>query len=384
MKNRIFALCLALLMAMGALALADVPDKPSEFAYAYDFSGAVLDSGDVASIAEYGEALETQTGVQAIAVVVDFLDGMEAGDYATDIINSWGVGSADEDNGVVVLLARGDRDIFIGTGRGIDRKLTGSKCGELIDENIDYFANNQFDKGMTALYADVCEYVARVEGKTLFPKANTSSAVQQSAYAPEKKSEGGLFSTILGFVVIYLILCVVVNAIFRGKSCCLKMFFLGWLFDKNDRRDPRPPTPPMQTRQTPRPPTYTPPMNTPPMGGGFGTPRSTGGLFGGHIGGYKGTHGGYKGSSLFGGSTGRSSAGRSTTSRSTTRSTFGGGSSRGGGAGRSFGSSVSKSSFGSSSRSSFGSSRSSFGGSRGGGRSFGGGGSRGGGGGRKF
>ena len=135
MKNRIFALCLALLMAMGALALADVPDKPSEFAYAYDFSGAVLDSGDVASIAEYGEALETQTGVQAIAVVVDFLDGMEAGDYATDIINSWGVGSADEDNGVVVLLARGDRDIFIGTGRGIDRKLTGSKCGELIDES---------------------------------------------------------------------------------------------------------------------------------------------------------------------------------------------------------------------------------------------------------
>lgn len=101
------ALVLTLAMAVGASA--SVPDKPSEFAYAYDFDGSVLSNSTKTTIEQYGAALEEATGIQTIAVVVDFLDGEDPADYATDIINSWGVGQSGENNGVVVLLARGDR-----------------------------------------------------------------------------------------------------------------------------------------------------------------------------------------------------------------------------------------------------------------------------------
>ena len=148
------ALVLTLAMVVGASA--SVPDKPSEFAYAYDFDGSVLSSSTKTTIEQYGAALEEATGIQAIAVVVDFLDGEDPADYATDIINSWGVGQSGENNGVVVLLARGDRKIQIGTGTGVDRVMSGAKCGDLIDDNIDYFADNKFDKGMLNLYEDVC------------------------------------------------------------------------------------------------------------------------------------------------------------------------------------------------------------------------------------
>ena len=154
--KRFMALLLALALMLGACALADVPDKPETFAYAYDLGADVLDGSDIAAITSYGQALEEATGVQAIAVAVNFLDGEDPADYATDLINTWGIGQKDEDNGVVVLLARGDRRIQIGTGTGIDRVLTGSKCGELIDGNIDYFASNDFDTGLVALYQDVC------------------------------------------------------------------------------------------------------------------------------------------------------------------------------------------------------------------------------------
>lgn len=130
------ALVLTLAMAVGASA--SVPDKPSEFAYAYDFDGSVLSNSTKTTIEQYGAALEEATGIQTIAVVVDFLDGEDPADYATDIINSWGVGQSGENNGVVVLLARGDRKIQIGTGTGVDRVMTGAKCGDLIDDNIDY------------------------------------------------------------------------------------------------------------------------------------------------------------------------------------------------------------------------------------------------------
>ena len=87
--KRIVALLAAFMLMLGlsGTALAKVPDKPKTFAYAYDFDGGVLDSADMSAINEIGQALESATGVQAIAVVVDFLDGEDPADYATDIIN---------------------------------------------------------------------------------------------------------------------------------------------------------------------------------------------------------------------------------------------------------------------------------------------------------
>lgn len=301
------ALVLALTLALAAACgVAAVPDKPSEFTYAYDFTGKVLSDSDVSEIVAYGQALYDATGVQAVAVVVDFLDGADPADYATDIINAWGVGSKTENDGVVVLLARGDRQIQIGTGTGIDRVLTGSRCGKLIDENIDYFANNQFDKGMRALYADVCEYVASAKGKTLTTgTAQTGGSAQTGA---KKESGGsGMLDFILGLLFIYIVVSVLMNALRPNSGGCLRWFFLGWLFGgRNNRRPPRNPRPPMGGGpRAPRPP-RSPRPPRPPMGGGFGGGSSRGSGFGG------GFSGGRSGGS------------------------FGGGSSRGGGGGRSF------------------------------------------------
>ena len=318
--KRIISLLLASVLALAAYCptLADVPDRPKEFAYAYDFGADVLGTGEMEEINLYGRALEDATGVQAIAVAVNFLDGEDPADYATDLINAWGIGQKGEDNGVVVLLARGERRIQIGTGKGIDRTLTGSACGELIDRNIDYFANNNFDAGMVALYQDVCEYVAKVYGKTLTLGSDDGAysvgvvrGADHAAYHPQKRSGGGLFDGILGFIFLYIIVSVVFNAITRDKGgCCLKWLLLGWLFDAfRDSRN--------RQRRPPR----------PPMGGGFyGGPRGFGGPrppVGGHRGGFGG------GSSRGFGGGGRGFGGGS-------RGGFGGGGSRGGGGGRSF------------------------------------------------
>lgn len=305
-------LTLALMLAVFCPALADVPDKPREFAYAYDFGADVLDSSDMATIERYGQALEEATGAQAIAVAVNFLDGMDPADYATDLINTWGIGQKGEDNGVVVLLARGDRKIQIGTGKGVDRTLSGSTCGELIDRNLSYFANNDFDTGMVELYKDVCEYLAKANGKTLSLGGTASSTgiirgADSYAYRTEKKSGGGLFDGFLGVIFFYIVVSAIFNAVTRNKGgCCMKWLLMGWLFDlfkgDNNRRPPRP-----------------------PMGGGFGGHRPMGGGFGG-----------YRPRGGFGGGSSRGFGGGSRGFGGGSRGGFGGGSSRGGGGGRSF------------------------------------------------
>ena len=307
-----WALMLLVLVLCVSTALADVPEKPDAFAYAYDFTGKTLSSSDMAEMSRYGAALEAATGATAVAVVVDFLDGMDPADYATDLINTWGLGDKDEDDGIVVLLARGDRKIQIGTGKGMDRVLTGSRCGKLIDQNIDFFADNQFDAGMRALYADVCEYVASAKGKTLSVSTGASSSgvvYGNDSRAAAKKKSGGFLDSILNFMFFYIIVSVLFNAFSPKGGGCLKWLLLGWLFNnRNDRGNRRPPM----------------------GGGGFGgphIPRTPPRHMGGFGGGYRGGFGGG-----FGGGSSRGSGG----GRGFGGGGFGGGSSRGGGGGRSF------------------------------------------------
>lgn len=309
--KKVLALLFALLLALGvaAGAAADIPDKPESFAYAYDFTGKVLSSGNMEEITRYGAALEEATGTQTIAVVVDFLDGEDPADYVTDIINKWGVGRKGEDDGIVILLARGDRKIQIGTGKGMDRVLTGSRSGKLIDANIDDFANNRFDRGMLELYKDVCEYVADAKGKKLSLNGASASGVIYGNDSRKAKKSGGLFDGFLGFIFMYIIVSVIFNALTPRGGGCLKWLLLGWLFNnRNDRNNRRPPM----------------------GGGGFGgphIPRTPPRHMGGFGGGYRGGFGGG-----FGGGSSRGSGG----GRGFGGGGFGGGSSRGGGGGRSF------------------------------------------------
>ena len=225
--KKILAVVVAILLLGASCALAAVPGKPDTFAYAYDFDAGVFSAADIEEISRYGAALEDATGIQVIAVAVDFLDGMDPADYATDLINTWGIGNKDNE-GAVILLSRGDRQIQIGTGRGIDRVMTGSKCGELIDGRLGYFSDNRFAVGMTALYGDVCEYLAKAKGKTLEISAMTSD-------------EEETLEVIVALIVFYFTACAILNSLFKGKKgCtggCLRILFLGWLFDMNDAYD---------------------------------------------------------------------------------------------------------------------------------------------------
>lgn len=166
----------------------------------------------------------------------------------------------------------------------------------------------------------MCTYLARAKGKTLSLSSSqsASSSVYSGGYDNSYGSydEGGfdLFEFILGVIFVYIIICVLFNALMPSRGGCLSYFFMGWLFGRGNRRPPRGPRPPMGGGfgggfgpRPPRPPMGggRPPRPSRPSrpSGGFGGGSSRGGGFGGGFGG--------------GGS-------------------FGGGSSRGGGGGRSF------------------------------------------------
>lgn len=120
------ALCLLLALLCAPWALADIPQSPAEAFYVNDFAN-VIDASDEERMLALGAALEDETTAQAVVVTVDFLDGMTIEDYAYELFNLWGIGQEDANNGVLLLLSLGEREIRAEIGEGLEEKLTPSR-----------------------------------------------------------------------------------------------------------------------------------------------------------------------------------------------------------------------------------------------------------------
>ncbi len=339
-KVRIWALMLAVLLAVllavsPLCALADMPSEPMDVFYVNDFAD-VISAADEAAMIALGTALEDACGAQVVAVTVNFLDGLDAEEYGYQLFNKWKLGQAGKNNGVLALLATGDRQMWTTVGTGLESKLTASITGSYIDDYaiVPHFldanenpkkniTNDDFSKAARANYEALCQKVASIYGVSLAgAQANTGNEGSTYNYGSSRtsSSEGiGIMGIIIGIIVL-VVVAKIIGSIFRSAGNASGCLF-GWMLGRGSSRHNRwhrPPPPPPFMGGGPR------PRSRPP--GGHST-----GSFGGGFGGFGG-----------GGRSG------------------GGGSSRGGGGGGSFG------------------------GGGGGGRSGGGGGSRGGGAGRKF
>ncbi|MBR6902962.1 MAG: TPM domain-containing protein [Clostridia bacterium] len=163
----VFLLALALCFACGCSENEIKIPSPTEEFYVGDFAD-VLSGDDAKSILSAGVALERASaqvlgrdvGAQVVAVTVKTTEGEEISDYALDLGRQWGVGNKQDNNGIVILLATEDREVYVAVGYGLEGALPDSKTGRLIDNyGIDYFAENEFSAGMLNLYNAVVREV---------------------------------------------------------------------------------------------------------------------------------------------------------------------------------------------------------------------------------
>lgn len=116
-------LILVLAMFAAPAQIAERPDPPRLYNNLSENFPGFLSRSEAAEMEEKLEQFSNQTSNQICIVIVDDLGGYEPGDYATKLLNDWGVGQKGVDNGIVVLLQLnkngGGRD-FIQTGYGLE------------------------------------------------------------------------------------------------------------------------------------------------------------------------------------------------------------------------------------------------------------------------
>lgn len=111
----------------------------------------VMTADEKASLAEYLSAVNSQTGVQVGVLTVPSLDGDTMESFSMRVADEWKLGSAEKDNGAVLIVSIADRDLRIEVGYGLEETLTDMKCGLIIrNVIIPEFKSGNYGAGIVA------------------------------------------------------------------------------------------------------------------------------------------------------------------------------------------------------------------------------------------
>jgi len=169
-----------------------IPEKPSLATSVYDYAN-LLSSTEKLQLEEKLIHYSDSTTTQIVVITIESLKGEDVSQLATNWAQTWGIGQAKEDNGVIILVAKAERKIAINPGYGLEDRLTAGIGGEIIRNIItpefksgSYY--NGLDKGTDALI-DV------FKGK----------------YKGERKQTKGKDFPILPFIIIIVIILVLIS-----------------------------------------------------------------------------------------------------------------------------------------------------------------------------
>src|SRR5205085_7068104 len=96
----------------------------------------LLSAAQVADLTSKSATLEAQTGRQFVVATVNSLEGYPIEDYAYRLGRAWKIGSAKNNDGVVLLVAPNERKVWIATGYGAGGFLTDAMSGVITRETI--------------------------------------------------------------------------------------------------------------------------------------------------------------------------------------------------------------------------------------------------------
>ena len=109
----------------------------------------LIDTATEATLTQRLAALEARTSDQLVVVTVPTLAGQPIEKYSLNLANAWGVGDADLDNGVLLMVAPNERKVRIEVGLGLEGLLTDAKAAEVIELMLPHFREGGMQQGIT-------------------------------------------------------------------------------------------------------------------------------------------------------------------------------------------------------------------------------------------
>jgi len=191
--------CLVLCLCTCALPARAQTAPPELTAPVNDFAH-VIDAGSEQQLDTLIRALQSASGdVMVVATVKTFQPWADLKSYAVEMFENGGkgIGTTGKDNGVLIVLALDDRQVWIETGYGLEGFITDGFAGETSRAMTPFFRAGDYGRGLLAGATSVAQRVA--QGRNV---ALEVAPIQ----APRAERQGRRGNFPVGLIVILIII----------------------------------------------------------------------------------------------------------------------------------------------------------------------------------
>jgi uncharacterized protein len=139
--------------------------------------------------------VQQKTGAQIAVVTVRSLDGQSKEDYAADLYKHLGVGSKQENRGVLLLLAPGERQYRIEVGYGLEPVINDARAGDVGRAMVPDLRSGDYNGAVMSGVIRLAQLIAADKGVQL-----TGVPSLRAVHQPESGSGLPWWLVLLAFV----------------------------------------------------------------------------------------------------------------------------------------------------------------------------------------
>ncbi|MBI3335214.1 MAG: TPM domain-containing protein [Candidatus Portnoybacteria bacterium] len=199
---------------------------PAPSGFVNDFAS-ILSPEFRASLEQDLQDFEKETDAEIAVATISSLEGEPIEDFAVKLFEEWGIGKKEKNNGVLLLIAKDEREVRLEVGYGLEPYITDGRAGRIIrDEITPHFRNGAYDEGVKEAVGKIKNYILKAEPETR----------QEAVREQLRETLPLLFATRGGFFFLAFILIYLSSFLARSKSFWLGGVlgggvgaFLGWL-----------------------------------------------------------------------------------------------------------------------------------------------------------
>lgn len=216
-------------------------------------TNAVADHADIlsADTEDYINSVSTQLqeacGAQiGVYTLEDMIGNSTMEGVAYEVFNTWGLGDAEQDNGVLLLLAPYEADggdYYIMRGDGLESQLSYSTLNSILQDDLEpNWVKGDYDTGTQKAVSSIANRLCRIYGVSL---SDNSAGANSVSY---DRGGADLMQWILILFAVILVLALITNLMRPGGWGAPRRHRRGPVFfvapPRRPRRPPPPPPPP--------------------------------------------------------------------------------------------------------------------------------------------
>ena len=185
-----------------------------------DLAG-IFSEAEKQDLADFAYEIHTHQGPQITVLSVPTLNGFAIEDYSMAVAEKWQLGTKEAGNGLLVLIAKQERQVRIEVGDGIEGEVTDFETAKYTRDIFPkYFREGDFHGAIRLFMQDMAaKFNIKTEGQ--------SSIVRRSPV----RQTGGLNIAFMPFLIVFVILNLILRKRpgVRGITSGLAGAGIGWL-----------------------------------------------------------------------------------------------------------------------------------------------------------